>query len=110
MSPNVVDLGLSVVDRETDEPLAGAVIEYEYVLSGKDVRDSLVTAPDGRCVLEGVPECGTIKLHKVGCYGYADTTDVSISVKSAISNPDSSTIRLTPLKESFTYFVKNKCR
>ena len=108
MALKVVDLGLSVVDRETGEPLAGALVEYEYALSGKGILDSLVTAPDGRCFLEGVPQCGTIKVRRASCYGYADTTDVKISVKAAIANPDSAKIRLTPLKESFTYFVKNK--
>lgn len=108
MSPKTIDLGLSILDRETDEPLAGAVLEYEYVLCGNDVRDSVATAPDGRCTLKNIPECGTVSINRVRCYGYADTTDVEIMVKTALNNPDSSKIRLTPLKQSFTYFVKNK--
>lgn len=108
MSPKTIDLGLSVLDRETDEPLAGAVLQYEYVLCGNDVRDSVATAPDGRCTLKNVPECGTVSINRVRCYGYADTTDIEIKVKTALNNPDSSKIRLTPLKQSFTYFVKNK--
>lgn len=108
MQPKTEDLELMVLDRETEEPLAGAVVSYEYELSGEAFIDSIETDPSGRCMLSGVPRCGEVLLPRVSCYGYADTTDVQLNVKTALSSIDMSTIKLTPLKQSFSYFVKNK--
>lgn len=108
MTPNTVDLDLYVVDRETMETLAGALIIYEFELSGQTFRDSLKTSAAGTCRIEKVPECGIVTLSKVYCYGYADTTNVIINVPAALGCIDSVQVKLTPLKQRFTYFVKNK--
>ncbi|MCD8297955.1 MAG: hypothetical protein LUC88_10320 [Prevotella sp.] len=108
MKPKTADLELSVVDRETAEPVAGATVIYEYNLSGTDVKDSLQTTPAGTCTIKGVPQCGDVMLSKVYCYGYADTTNVQMHVPTVLANTDSAVVKLTPLKQSFSYFVKNK--
>lgn len=108
MSPKTTDIDLTVVDRETLELLAGATVIYKYELSGQSFSDSLKTSAAGTCKMENVPECGIITLSKVGCYGYADTTNVIINVPEVLMSPDSARAKLTPLKQRFTYFVKNK--
>ncbi len=102
------DLKLKVTDRESDELLAGATVQYEFEVGGKEYADSVMTNAAGECVVENVGACGIVKLNRVSCYGYADTTDVVIDVKTAQWSSDSTNVRLRPLKERFTYFVKNK--
>lgn len=108
MVPKTVDLDLTVLDRETEEQLAGAVVEYQFSLAGEEKADSTITEANGKCTLMGVPLCGEVLLSCVSCYGYADTTNVLIDVPTALACSDSAVVHLTPLKESFTYFVKNK--
>ena len=108
MLPKTVDLPLIVMDRETKEPLPGAHLEYEYVIGGENHLDSVITTANGKCSLKAVPECGQIVFNKVSCYGYADTVDIKMNVSMALARTDSSQILLTPLKQRFTYFVKNK--
>ena len=108
MTPNTTDLDLYVVDRETMETLAGASVFYSFELSGQTFSDSLKTTAAGTCKIENVPECGMVTLSKVYCYGYADTTNVVISVPVALACVDSAKVKLTPLKQRFTYYVKNK--
>lgn len=106
--PKTVDLDLFVVDRETEEALAGTRVIYQYELEGQIRKDTITTEADGRCTLHGVPECGDVILNRVSCYGYADTVNVGINVPISLTCPDSSCVKLTPLKQKFTYFVKNK--
>lgn len=108
MKPKTTDIELSVLDRETSEPLAGSTVICNYVLSEENHIDSIQTNPAGICSLKNVPMCGIITLSSVCCYGYADTTNVQISVPAALAYADSSIVRLTPLKQRFSYFIKNK--
>lgn len=108
METKTSDLELLVVDKETDETLAGAVINYEYMINNDVVRDSVATSANGKCIVKGAPVCNNIHITKVSCYGYADTTNICLNVNSVINYPDSSVIRMRPLKLRFTYFVRNK--
>lgn len=108
MQPNTSDLIWHVVDKETNEPLAGASVAYEFTLSGKAKADSVKTDAAGRCTLAGVPSCGMVSITMVSCYGYEDGNSSDISVHDMVANPDSAKTALVPLKESFTFFVKNK--
>lgn len=106
--PRRSNLMLKVTDRETDELLAGATVQYKFEVSGIEYNDSVTTDAAGECELNDVGTCGKVNLTRVSCYGYADTTNVGIDVKAALWNTDSTNVRLTPLKDRFTYFVKNK--
>ena len=101
-------LPLTVIDRETEDPLADASVIYSYTAGGKTVTDSIKTDAAGRCTINGAPVCGTVKLDRVSCYAYKDTTDVEVPVIEALADEDASIIPLTPLKQSFTFFVKDK--
>ena len=108
MKPKTEDLELTIVDRETIEPLAGATVLCEYMFSGENHVDSFQTDPAGICYLKNIPSCGNITLSSVYCYGYADTTNVRISIPTVLAYADSSRIMLTPLKQRFSYFIKNR--
>lgn len=108
LSPKTSHLTLTVTDRETEEPLADALLKYSYIKSGETITDSIKSDAAGKCNLSGVPTCGNINIVRVSCYAYEDTTNISILVEDAIHNDKISSIPLTPIKESFTFFVQNK--
>ena len=108
LAPKTTDVVLTVIDRETEEPLADALLRYSYNRGGKMVYDSIKSDAAGRCNMTYIPTCGSINFSRVSCYAYKDTSNISISVIEALSDDDIATIPLTPLKESFTFFVHNK--
>ena len=108
MIPKATDVDLTVVDRETAEPLAGSTIIYEFDLNGRNRKDSIQTSAAGTCTIKNVPECGCVTLSRVCSYGYVDTINLKMDVLTVLAYPDSAQVKLTPLKQRFSYFVKNK--
>lgn len=108
LQPKTDDVQVLVTDKETDEPLAGAVIHYNFSLSGQIVTDSVKTDAAGKTTITGAPRCGNIQMERVSCYGYEDTTHIDVSVLDAIEDPSNAVVELVPVKQSFTFFVKNK--
>lgn len=108
LAPKTTEIILTVIDRETEEPLADAFLQYTYIKGGKTINDSIKTDASGRCNIADVPICGNINISRASCYAYEDTTNISIAVIEAISDDDVAAIALTPVKESFTFFVQNK--
>lgn len=108
LAPRTADVRLTVVDRETEEPLADALLEYSYAKGGETINDSIKTDPSGKCNIIDVPVCGNISIARASCYAYEDTSNISIAIIEALSDDEVSTIALTPVKESFTFFVRNK--
>lgn len=106
LDPKKTNLTLSVVDGETMDALAEAVLVYDVPFGNQT--DSILTSVTGDCVIKGLPLCGSLLLNRVSCYGYADTSDVEIDVLAARKSPDLACIKLRPLKQSFSYTVKNK--
>lgn len=108
LQPKTEDVQIIVTDKETDEPLAGALILYNISLSGQIVTDSVKTDAAGKTIIAGAPRCGNILIERVSCYGYEDTVKIDLPVLDAIENPSNAVVGLIPVKQSFTYFVKNK--
>lgn len=108
LQPKTEDVQVLVNDKETDEPLAGAIIQYKFSLSGQTVTDSVKTDAAGKTTITGAPRCGNIQLERVSCYGYEDTTLIDLPVLNAIEDPSNAVVSLVPMKQNFTYFVKNK--
>lgn len=108
LAPKTTDLVLTVIDRETEEPLADAMLQYSFNRGGKTINDSIKSDAAGRCNLTDIPTCGSINISRASCYAYQDTSNVSVSVNEALSDDEVATIALTPVKESFTFFVQNK--
>lgn len=108
LQPKTEDVQVLVTDKETDEPLAGVIILYNFSLRGQIVTDSVKTDAAGKTTITGALRCGNIQIERVSCYGYEDTTHIDLPVLDAIENPSNAVVELMPVKQSFTYFVKNK--
>lgn len=108
LQPKTEDVQVLVTDKETDEPLAGAIVHYNFSLSGQTVADSVKTDAAGKTTIIGAPRCGNVHMERVSCYGYEDTTHIDLPVLDAIEDPANAVVELVPVKQSFTYFVKNK--
>ncbi len=96
------DMLITVIDLETGDRLPGAKVE---VRAGERV-DTAMTDAAGRVTITGVPVCSTIGLIKGSCYGYADTTVTSVPAANYMGR-DTARLALRPLKEKFTFFVKD---
>lgn len=102
------DVKLIVKDKETEYPLADAKIEYRYIEGGSQRTDTIKSNANGEAVIKNFMSCGSFSLIKVSCYGYVDTLATNRSVSTIREYADSATFLLRPIKQSFTYYVKNK--
>lgn len=102
------DVKLIVKDKETEYPLADAKIEYRYTEGGSQRTDTIKSNANGEAVIKNFMSCGSFSLIKVSCYGYVDTLATNRSVSTIREYADSATFLLRPIKQSFTYYVKNK--
>ena len=108
MVEKTTSITMEVVDKENHDPLANARVVYQYTLNGNETVDSVFTNGAGQFELANVPQCGDINFRTVSCYGYEDENNLVRNVAAIKSVPDSAIIELTPVKQSFSYFVKNK--
>lgn len=107
MKPRREDLSIKVVDDETGDVLPGASIVYRFFEHETERLDSARSDATGIAVLPNMRYCSVIDQITGTCYGYADTTVVQISAKSILNPSDSTVLRLRPIKERFSFFVKN---
>ena len=108
LSPKLTPLSMEVIDKETKDPLADAKVVYEYSLGGEVKTDSARSDAAGLLEIKEAPLCGSVTFRSVTCYGYEDISGLERSVADILNLPDSAIIAMTPMKQSFTYFVKNK--
>lgn len=108
LQPKTEDVQVLVTDMETDEPLAGAIVHYNFSLSGQAITDSCKTDAAGKITIVGAPRCGNIQLERVSCYGYEDAVNVELPAVTAVQNPTGATVSLEPKKDSFKFRVINK--
>lgn len=107
MEPRREDLHIRLLDLETNDPLPDGYIIYKYHELGEEMTDSAHADPAGVVTLPQMRYCSVTDLLLAKCYGYADTFRVDQSNKKLILPDDSTAMRLRPLKEKFTFFVKN---
>lgn len=108
MKPRRENLRIKVVDDETDDVLPGAGVVYRFFEHEIERVDSAWADATGIVVLPNIRYCSIIEQITGVCYGYADTTTVQIPAKSLLNPSDSTALRLRPIKERFSFFVKNK--
>lgn len=107
MEPNREDLYIKLVDLETGDELPDAVISYEYEEYGETHTGTAQANAAGVAVIPQIRLCSEMKKIKGGCYGYADTTKFEIPCEQLTISNDVDALRLRPIKERFTFFVKN---
>ena len=102
------NLRVKLLDDETGDPLPDATLLYEYMEGSKVKRDSVKADAAGIATIPQMRYCGMLSLLQGSCYGYADTSRVHVPCRSLEIESDSTALRLRPIKERFTFFVKNK--
>jgi len=108
MEPNREDLHVQIVDAETRDPLPDAYITYHYIENNQQITDSARADAMGIVTLPNMRFCGMVDAIDAGCYGYADTTVTELMCADLIVPIDSTAIPLRPIKQRFTFFVKDK--
>lgn len=107
MTPRREDLHVKLLDLETSDPLPDGILEYKYIELGEVKTDSAKADPAGVVTIPQMRYCSIMKFLHGACYGYADTAKVDVPCHDLILANDSSALRLRPIKERFTFFVKN---
>lgn len=108
MLSHLEDLHIKLIDNETGDILPDGIVIYKYVEQEKEITDSVYADAAGIATIPQMHYCSIMKEIKGTCYGYADTIRINVPCQSLISANDSTTLKLRPLKERFTFFVKNK--
>lgn len=107
MKPLREDLHVKLLDLETKDPLPDGKLVYKYVERGEEITDSAFADPAGIVTLPKMRYCSVMKLLHGQCYGYADTIKQNIPCQQLLVARDSTALLLRPLKERFTFFVRN---
>ncbi len=102
------NLYVKLIDHDTEAVLPDGMVYYEYLDQGEIKSDTAHTDAMGVATLCGVPYCGSVQLLRGSCYGYADEEKKEIACQELIVPDEQTTLRLRPLKERFTFLVKNK--
>lgn len=108
MEPRLEDLHVQLLDKETGDILPDGILIYKYIELGEEKTDSAHADAAGIATLSQMRYCSVMTELKGTCYGYADTMYVDIPCQSLLNTNDSTALRLRPIKERFTFFVKNK--
>jgi len=107
MEPRREDLYVKLLDLETGDPLPDGTLIYRYIELGEQHTDSAHADAAGVAMLPQMRYCSVVDL--LGrCHGYADTTRTNVPCQDLLAPNDSTALRLRPIKERFTFFVKNK--
>lgn len=107
MAPRLEDLHVRILDLETGDPLPDATLVYKYNEVGTEKTDSVKTDASGVATMPQMRYCSIVDLNG-SCYGYADTSRLDMPAQRLIAATDSTALRLRPIKQRFTFFVKNK--
>ena len=108
MQPRLADVRLKVVDKELEFVIPGAQVECEYI--AKNGKQQMVETTDaaGCGVVKDARVCSSFNSIKVSADGYADTLLTNLQVADLLEQAGGYVIPLRPLKDRFTFFVKNK--
>ena len=102
------DLHIKLLDKEFGYELPDGLIVYKYVENGQEKTDSAKADAAGIVTIHQMPFCSVMKSLTGKCDGYADSTWVNTPCRNIIVANDSNAMRLRPIKERFTFFVKDK--
>lgn len=107
MSPELADVRLKVVDKELGFELPGAKVECDYVGRANTQHSSDTTDASGCVVVKDARICSEFDAIKVSAEGYADTLLTHLQMVELLAHTGGYVIPLRPLKERFTFYVKN---
>lgn len=108
MQPHLSDVRLKVVDKELRFVLPGAKVKCEYMGRNGMLQTIDTTDAAGCVVLKDARSCGGFNSVNVSADGYADTLLTDLTIPQLLADAGGYVIPLRPLKDRFTFFVKNK--
>lgn len=106
MEPRKEDLYIKLIDKHTGDELTDGVLYYTYVENGQTYTDSAFCDEAGIAKIPQMRYCSKIDLI-AKCYGYADTMRLQAPCDSFLIADNKNAMRLRPIKQTFTFFVKN---
>lgn len=106
MQPRREDLHIKLMDKETGDELPDGILYYTYIENGHTITDSTHCDAAGIAEIPQIRFCTKIDLI-AKCYGYADTMRLQVPCDGLLIADDISAMRLRPIKENFTFFVKD---
>lgn len=106
MDPYRETLRVRVLDRKTGDVIPGATVRYRYSEKEGLQVDSVTTDVAGIAEIPGMRVCSTVDLEG-SCYGYEDDERNLVPCRDLLIPDDSLALRLNPVMESFSFFVKN---
>lgn len=106
--PRREDLHIKLLDLETGDPLPDGRIIYRYREIDEELTDTAKANPDGVVTIPAMRYCDNMDMLLGQSYGYADTMRIDMPNRQMLVADDSTAVRLRPLKERFTFFVKNE--
>lgn len=107
MTPRREDLYVRLLDMETKDPLPDSKLIFKYEEHGKEYTDSAFADPSGVVTIPQMRYCSGLNIMVGQCYGYADTIKTNTPCQQLLIPSDSMALQLRPLKDRFTFFVKN---
>lgn len=100
-------LRMQVIDVEDGSPIADAEVVANWMDGKQKKSKSVKSDANGFITIDDVWTCAAFDRIDCKAYAYNDTTIENMPVTAILSDPDHAVIKLTPLKESFTFFVKD---
>lgn len=97
---------LQVIDKEDQSPIAGANVTAFWSEGKNKKKASGKSDPNGIVTFNGVWTCAVFDSITSKAYAYNDTTILNMSADSILAT-GKNIIYMTPVKESFTFFVKD---
>ncbi len=107
MLPRRVDLYIKLLDKETGDILPDGIINYKYTENGEQKTGKAKADASGIVKIKNMRLCSKIDLI-AQCDGYEDTERLQTPCKDNLVPDDANAMRLKPIKDKFTFFVKNK--
>lgn len=108
LTPIVSDVRFKIVDAELGFELPDTKVECEFVGRGGNQKLVDTTDANGCVLIKDVVMCGAIIQVKASADGYADTLLTDLEIGGLLGDGGGQIIPLRPLKDRFTFFVKNK--
>ena len=100
-------LRMQVIDVEDGLPIADAQVVAQWKDGSQQKNETVKSDANGFITIDNVWTCAQFDKIECKAYAYNDTTIENMPAISILSDPDHAVIKMTPIKESFTFFVKN---
>ena len=107
MNPRRADLYVKLLDKETGDLLPGGIVNYKYTENGEQKTGKAQADANSVVEIKNMRLCSKIDL-VAQCDGYEDAERLQTPCGDVLVPDDANAMRLKPIKDKFTFYVKNK--